>query len=89
MADESPGTPVLRRGVRLSYDHTRDSHVVLFPEGVLVPNPTAMAVLRLCDGRTDVPGIVAALDRDYAGVREDDVRTLLTRLTDRQVITWT
>ena len=35
--------PRLRNGVRLSFDHVRDTHVLLFPEGVLVPNQTAAA----------------------------------------------
>lgn len=80
--------PRLRRGVRLTYDHTRQTHVLLFPEGVLVPNPTAAAVLELCDGDTDVPGIGAALGTRYTGVREQDVHDVLARFADRQVVEW-
>ncbi|PXY34316.1 pyrroloquinoline quinone biosynthesis protein PqqD [Prauserella coralliicola] len=81
-------TPRLRRGVRLTYDRTRGTHVLLFPEGVLVPNATAAAVLELCDGERTVPDIAAALGERYAGVREGDVGDVLARLVDRQVVEW-
>ena len=80
--------PKLRRGVRLSYDRVRDTHVLLFPEGVLVPNATAAAVLRLCDGDSTVDEITAALGEPYTGVREQEVLEVLTRLTDRWVVEW-
>lgn len=80
--------PKLRRGVRLSYDRTRSAHVLLFPEGVLVPNETAAAVIALCDGETPVPDIATALDEKYAGVREKEVRDVLDRLAIRRVIEW-
>ncbi|SFW67082.1 pyrroloquinoline quinone biosynthesis peptide chaperone PqqD [Amycolatopsis australiensis] len=81
--------PQLRRGVRLSFDHVRDTHVLLFPEGVLVPNATAAAVLRLCDGNRTISGIAAALAEQYTGVREQDVLDVLSRLGERRVVAWT
>jgi pyrroloquinoline quinone biosynthesis protein D len=81
--------PQLRRGVRLSFDHVRETHVLLFPEGVLVPNATAAAVLELCDGTRSVTEITTALSRRYSGVREDDVVDVLNRLGERRVVAWT
>ncbi len=81
--------PRLRRGVRLTYDQTRETHVLLFPEGVLVPNPTAAAVLKLCDGTTDVTAITAALRKHYTGVREEEILDVLSRLGDRRIVEWT
>lgn len=81
--------PRLRKGVRLSFDKTRDTHVLLFPEGVLVPNATAAAVLALCDGESTVGQIAAALGQRFAGVRAQDVTDVLTRLEDRRVVEWT
>lgn len=81
--------PRLRRGVRLTFDHVRDTHVLLFPEGVLVPNKTAAAVLELCDGARHVSEITAVLGKRYTGVRESDVLDVLARLKDRQVVEWT
>lgn len=81
--------PSLRRGVRLSFDHVRETHVLLFPEGVLVPNATAAAVLELCDGARTVTEITAVLGKRYSGVREQDVVDVLTRLSERRVVAWT
>lgn len=80
--------PRLRPGVRLSYDPARQRHVVLSPETVLMPNATATAVLRLCDGTATVPQIVAALRERYQGVREQEVHALLGRLADRRLVLW-
>ena len=81
--------PALRRGVRFTHDRTRGAHVLLFPEGVLMPNPTAVAVLGLCDGESTVDDIVAALRTRYAGVRADEVQGVLDRLVERRVLEWT
>ena len=81
--------PKLRRGVRLVFDRTRNTHVLLFPEGVLVPNPTAAAVLELCDGVSTVDEITAKLAARYERVRSTDITEVLTRLADRRVVEWT
>ncbi|SEF26638.1 pyrroloquinoline quinone biosynthesis protein D [Amycolatopsis pretoriensis] len=81
--------PQLRRGVRLSFDHVRETHVLLFPEGVLVPNTTAAAVLELCDGVRTVTDITSALGTRFTGVRERDVLDVLARLGERRVVAWT
>jgi pyrroloquinoline quinone biosynthesis protein D len=80
--------PKLRKGVRLTFDKTRDTHVLLFPEGVLVPNATAAAVLSLCDGESTVAEIAEALGRRYRGVRAQDVTDVLARLESRRVVEW-
>jgi pyrroloquinoline quinone biosynthesis protein D len=82
------GKPRLRKGVRLTFDKTRDTHVLLFPEGVLVPNATAAAVLSLCDGESTVEEIAAALGERYRGVRPKDVTDVLARLESRRVVEW-
>jgi pyrroloquinoline quinone biosynthesis protein D len=81
--------PRLRRGVKLTWDRTRDTYVLLFPEGVLVPNKTAADVLQLCDGVATVEEITAALSEKYTGVRAQDVQDVLTRLAERRVAEWT
>ena len=80
--------PKLRKGVRLTFDKTRDTHVLLFPEGVLVPNATAAAVLSLCDGESTVEEIATALGARYRGVRAQDVTDVLARLESRRVVEW-
>jgi pyrroloquinoline quinone biosynthesis protein D len=81
--------PQLRRGVRLTFDHVRETHVLLYPEGVLVPNATATAVLELCDGVRSVADITTALSQRYSGVLAQDVLSVLSRLGERRVVAWT
>ncbi|PPK67202.1 pyrroloquinoline quinone biosynthesis peptide chaperone PqqD [Actinokineospora auranticolor] len=80
--------PRLRRGVRLGYDPVRQSPVVLFPEGVLLLNTTAEAVLKLCDGLSSLDEIVTGLREQFTGVREDQVGAVLEFLADRHVVSW-
>jgi pyrroloquinoline quinone biosynthesis protein D len=75
--------PPLRRGVRLTYDKFRQAHVLLFPEGVLVLNATATAVLELCDGIATVEVITTALRGRYSCVRDQEVADVLTRFGQR------
>ncbi len=66
--------PRLARHVRLSFDRTRQRHVLLLPETVVVLNATGAAVLGLCDGHRSVDDVVAAL------------REFLARLADRRCV---
>ena len=78
--------PRVRRGVRCTYDKTRDSDVVLFPEGVLLLNETAAAVVSRCDGSASVGDIALALADEFDGVQPDDVIELVDRLVARRVV---
>jgi pyrroloquinoline quinone biosynthesis protein D len=80
--------PRLRSGVRLTYDEVRQAHVLLFPEGVLVLNATAAAVLELCDGTATVEVITTALRGRYSGVRDQEVADVLMRFGRRWVVEW-
>ncbi len=73
--------PRLRRGIRLVFDASRGTRVVLYPEGVLVPNQTAAEILSRCDGATTVASIAASLAAEFDGVRMDDVLSLLDRVS--------
>ncbi|MGH9062006.1 MAG: pyrroloquinoline quinone biosynthesis peptide chaperone PqqD [Acidimicrobiales bacterium] len=84
----SASVPRLRTGVRLTFDDVRGVHVLLFPEGVLVPNATAAAVLELCDGTSPVAQIVKNLGKRFLGVREEDVVDVLGRFEQRRVVEW-
>ena len=86
---EAGSRPRLRRGVRLVFDHTRGTHVLLSPETVLVPNATAAAVLEHCAGVSTVDEITTRLRERFDGVREADVTEILTRLAERRVVEWT
>jgi pyrroloquinoline quinone biosynthesis protein D len=71
----------------MRHDPARDAEVLLFPEGVLVLNSTAAAILAQCDGSRNVGDIAATLSVQFEGrdVR-DDVAALLDRLAARGLV---
>ncbi|MCM6778646.1 pyrroloquinoline quinone biosynthesis peptide chaperone PqqD [Nocardia sp. CDC159] len=77
--------PRLRPGVRLTRDPAR-GELALLPEGVVVLNDTAAAVLARCDGASTVAEIVARLAAEYDDVCAADVTELLDRLARRRVV---
>ena len=76
--------PRLARHVRLGFCRTRERHVLLRPETVVVLNGSGADILELCDGRHTVADIVAELGARYQTVRDDEVRQFLTRLVARR-----
>ena len=71
--------PRLAPGTRLQWDAIRERHVLLFPEGALALNPTAAAILELCDGGRTLDEIVRELVLRYQGA---DVRADVESLVD-------
>ena len=78
--------PRLARHVRLTFDRTRDRHVLLTPEQVTVLNGTGAAILGLCDGRRTVAEIVAELREGYDRVDEAEIRFFLAQLAARRCV---
>ncbi|MBS1889519.1 MAG: pyrroloquinoline quinone biosynthesis peptide chaperone PqqD [Actinobacteria bacterium] len=79
--------PQLATGVRLKHDRVRDQQVLLFPEGALVLNETAVAVLELCDGDRTLDEIAALLSERYEGADvRDDVAELLAGIGERGLV---
>src|SRR5262249_22016704 len=76
----------LRRGVKLVHDPVRDRYALLYPEGVLLLNDTAAAVLAYCDGERAVPEVANALADEYEGVEAEDVLALLADLDARRLL---
>jgi pyrroloquinoline quinone biosynthesis protein D len=76
--------PRLAGKARLKWDAVRQKHLLLFPEGVLVLNQTAHAVLELCDGARTVGDIVAVLAERYRSDAIDvDVKEILQKLAGK------
>ena len=79
--------PRLAAKVRLKWDEVRQKPLLLFPEGVLVLNPTAHEVLSLCDGQRTVGEIVKMLGEKFRSDTIDaDVKELLARLIGKSFI---
>jgi pyrroloquinoline quinone biosynthesis protein D len=81
--------PFLPAYLKLRHDAGRGRWILLAPERVLTPDQTAVAVLKLCDGKRTVEEIVAALAKEYsapADVIRADVLELLQGLADKGYI---
>ena len=79
--------PRLVTGARLRYDEVREEHLLLIPEGAVRLNPTAAAVLELCDGERSLDDIVGALSARYDGADvRDDVVELVDGMAQRGLV---
>ena len=81
--------PSLPAYLKLRHDAGRGRWVLLAPERILTPDDTAVAVLKLCDGKRTVEEITEALAKDYAApvdVIRKDVLDLLQGLADKGYI---
>ncbi|HMG56648.1 MAG TPA: PqqD family peptide modification chaperone, partial [Kofleriaceae bacterium] len=73
--------PQLARKARLRTDRLTGETLLLYPEHGLVLNPSAAAILRLCDGRS--AGDIAA----ELGAPLADVLEFLATLSERGLVT--
>ena len=78
--------PRLSARARLQYDPVRQQQVLLLPEGLLVLNETAAAIVGLCDGQRTVADIAADLGARYQRPVDQDVVSLLNRLMGKQLV---
>jgi pyrroloquinoline quinone biosynthesis protein D len=89
MSLDGATVPRLARGVKLREDAARGRWVLLAPERMLVPDETALQVLRLLDGQRDLDAVVSELAAVFAAPREEiaaDVIALLQDLAGRGVV---
>ena len=70
-----PDNPVINRRFRLQWEASQNSHVLLYPEGMVKLNASAGAILACCDGERSIDEIVAALEAKFqsADLRGDIV----------------
>jgi pyrroloquinoline quinone biosynthesis protein D len=79
--------PRLATGARLQYDDVREEHLLLVPEGAVRLNPTAAAVLELCDGERSIDEIAATLGARYNGADvAADVRGLVDAMAQKGLL---
>ncbi|HEX5194610.1 MAG TPA: pyrroloquinoline quinone biosynthesis peptide chaperone PqqD [Solirubrobacteraceae bacterium] len=79
--------PRLVTGARLHYDKVRSEHVLLVPEGIVRLNPSAVAVLELCDGERELDEIVSDLSERYPGADVSaDVRGLVDAMSEKGLV---
>ena len=79
--------PRLPDGFRLHWDRVRERHVLLFPEGAIGLNESAVHVLELCDGQRTIEEIADELSLRFDGADvHGDVENLLLSLANRGMV---
>ncbi len=73
-------------GVRLHHCQVRQQHWLLFPEGALRLNHTAVAILSLCNGKRSFQAIAQNLSSLFRDVDIDRVRNLLLQMMKRGLL---
>jgi len=78
--------PALKRGIRRKFDATRNAHVLLGPERVIVLDDIAAAITELVDGETSVAriaGVLAERFAEDAALVESDVMEFVRDLIEK------
>jgi pyrroloquinoline quinone biosynthesis protein D len=57
--------PAIVRGFRLQWEPAQNSHVLLYPEGMIKLNGSAGEILKRCDGVATIADITADLERAF------------------------
>jgi pyrroloquinoline quinone biosynthesis protein D len=71
---------------RYRWDRIRKQHQIVFPEGVLLLNETAAAIVRLCDGRS-LRQLVMALQEQFPDSNpSEDTLSFLERLAQKGLL---
>lgn len=81
--------PYLPTFMKLRHDAGRDRWVLLAPERILSPDPIAVEILQLTDGKRTVEEIAEMLAQQYSAPKEiieKDVIELLQDLADKGFI---
>lgn len=65
--------PRLAARARLHYDRHAQQHLLLYPERGLALNPSALAILRMCDGSRSVAEIAKRLGARQVGATQEQV----------------
>jgi coenzyme PQQ biosynthesis protein PqqD len=78
--------PALRRGIRRKFDATRNAHVLLGPERVIVLDDIAAAITELVDSKNSVArisGVLAERFSEDAATVETDVTEFIRDLVEK------
>ena len=81
--------PKFAAGVRLKYDEVRSCWVLLAPERVLMPDETAVEILRRCDGQANLATIIDELAKGYDADRRviaGDVLAMVDELAGKGIL---
>lgn len=88
---DTASVPCFRRGVKFRHDSVRGTWVLLAPEKLLLPDETAVEILKLVDGLRSIDVIVDDLAARFDAPREviaADVTETLEDLENRGAVEW-
>jgi len=81
--------PRVNHGFRLQWEPVQDSHVLLYPEGMVKLNGSAGEIMKRCDGQRTLEAIVADLEQAFeAQGLEPDVRAFIEMAARQRWLTW-
>jgi pyrroloquinoline quinone biosynthesis protein D len=81
--------PKFAAGVRLKHDEVRSCWVLLAPERVMIPDETALEILRRCDGKASLGAIIDELAAGYDADRRviaEDVCRMVDELAEKGIL---
>jgi pyrroloquinoline quinone biosynthesis protein D len=73
-------------GVRLHWSDVRQEHWLLFPEGAIALNSTAVAILTKCNGHRSFEAIALALKQEFSDVNVPEVENFLSQMIKRGLL---
>lgn len=88
MSDLLHITPVFNRGYRFQWEEAQQSHVILYPEGLVRLNESASLILKQIDGKLTVSEIIQNLSAQFPDATrlDQDVLEFLKQAESRQWI---
>ena len=79
--------PEIAPAFRFQWEEAQGCHVILYPEGMVKLNPAAGEILKRCDGRTSIAGIIEDLNASFPDTDlEDDVYNFVDTAYDNHWI---
>jgi pyrroloquinoline quinone biosynthesis protein D len=76
----------LRNGVRLQFEQSQNSWVLLYPEGMVQLSETAAEIMRRLDSARSVAALIGDLDAAYGADTRADVVEFLETARERRWI---
>ncbi len=81
--------PRVGPGFRLQFEPAQDSHVLLYPEGMVKLNGPAGEIMKRCDGQRDVAAVIGELESAFATQDlADDVLAFMQMAGQQRWLVW-
>ena len=86
---EATSRPAVGPGFRLQWEPAQESHVLLYPEGMVKLSQSAGEIVKRCDGTRSVEQIVADLEAAFGATGLDgDVRAFVDLAGKQRWLVW-